>query len=234
MIEMQPREFKDALFEQIGRGAAALASPKRLELVDLLAQGERSVEELAAQAALTVANTSRHLQILKAAHLAAARREGQRVRYRLASPIVIDAYRALRALAEDRVAELPQLAVSYFDAADGIEPVPIDELRRRLKRGEAVVVDVRPRTEYAAGHVAGAISIPLAELERRLAELPRGREIVAYCRGRYCVLAAEAVRLLRRRGRSARRLAEGFPEWRDAGFPVADGEAPQRRPPRKP
>ena len=223
---MKSREFKDALFEQIGRGAAALASPKRLELVDLLAQGERSVDELAAQAGLELANTSRHLQVLKAARLVASRRDGQHVHYRLAAPAVVAAYRALRELAEERLTEVPRLAAEDFGTADGVEPVAMDELVRRMKRGRAVVVDVRPRSEFAAGHVAGAISIPLAELERRLRELPAGREVVAYCRGRYCALASEAVRLLRRRGHAARRLAEGFPEWRDAGLPVAAAEAP--------
>jgi len=222
---MEPRQFKDAQFALIGQLGAALASPKRLELLDLLAQGERAVDELAQLADLEFANASRHLQVLKSVRLVTARKERQRVFYRLASLTVFAACRSLRALAEDRLAELPRLAGEYFGACDGVEPVTIDELRRRLKRRQAVVVDVRPRTEFAAGHVAGAISIPLAELERRLGELPPGREIVAYCRGRYCVLAAEAVSLLRRRGHVARRLAEGFPEWREAGLPVAAGEA---------
>lgn len=229
---MKAREFKDAAFEQLGRVAAALASPKRLELLDLLAQGERPVDALAAQCGLEIANASRHLQVLRAARLVEPRRQAQRVFYRLASPAVLDLCRALRVAAEERLAELPRLAGAYFGAVDGIEPVAHDELLKRVKRGEAVVVDVRPREEFAAGHIAGAISMPLAELERRLAELPPGAEIVAYCRGRYCVLSAEAVHLLRRRGRVARRLAEGFPDWRDAGLPVsagADGPRPRWR-----
>lgn len=215
------REFKDAAFEQISRVAAALSSPKRLELLDLLAQGERPVDALAAQCGLELANASRHLQVLRAARLVESRRQAQRVYYRVASPAVLAVYRTLTAAAEERLAELPRLAGRYFDAVDGVEPVAMDQLLNRVKRGEAVVLDVRPREEYLAGHVAGAISMPLAEIERRLAELPHGTEIVAYCRGRFCVLAAEAVRLLRRRGRTARRLAGGFPEWREAGLPVA-------------
>jgi rhodanese-related sulfurtransferase/DNA-binding transcriptional ArsR family regulator len=222
---MRSREFKDAIFEQIGRAAAALASPKRLELVDLLAQSERSVEELAAEAALGMANASRHLQVLKSARLVESRRVGQRVLYRLAAPGVVAAYRALRELAEERLAEIPRLVADYFGGADGIEPVGMDELVRRMSLGRSVVLDVRPRLEFEAGHVSGAISIPLPELERRLGEIPAEVEVIAYCRGRYCVLAEEAARLLRHRGRAAQRLADGYLEWRDAGLPVAAGAA---------
>jgi rhodanese-related sulfurtransferase len=223
------RAFKDGVFAQFARVAAAFASPKRIELIDLLAQGDRPVEALARQAGLSLANTSRHLQILKAAGLVTSRKEGLQVFYRLPDPLVLDGYRALQTLAQARLAELGRLTREFFATADGLEPVAAPELLRRVRRGEVVVIDVRPAEEYAAGHIAGARSVPLADLERRLADLPRGKPVVAYCRGPYCVLAAEAVRRLRRRGRDARRLTDGFPEWRDAGLPVAVGPAPLRR-----
>ncbi|MHB1046930.1 MAG: ArsR/SmtB family transcription factor [Thermoanaerobaculia bacterium] len=214
------RDFKDALFTQFAQIGGAFSSPKRIELIDLLAQGERPVEALAREAGLTVANTSRHLQVLKAAHLVASRKEGLQVYYRLADPMVLRGYRALRELSETSLAEVGRLVEAYFGSADGLEPVEKEELLRRARRREALILDVRPPEEYAAGHIAGAVSIPFSELERRLAELPTGRRVVAYCRGPYCVLAAEAVRLLRKRGVDARRLKEGYPEWRDAGLPV--------------
>ena len=217
---MRGREFKDALFTQFAQIAGAFASPKRIEIIDLLAQGERHVEALAREAGLTVANTSRHLQVLKAAHLVAARKGGLQVFYRLADPMVLRGYRALQGLSEARLAEVGRLVEDYFGNADGLEPVEKEELLRRARGRDVVVLDVRPLEEYAAGHIAGAVSMPLSTLERRLAELPPGRRVVAYCRGPYCVLAAEAVRLLRRHGVEARRLKEGYPEWRDAGLPV--------------
>jgi len=223
------RQFKDAVFDQFARIAAGFASPKRLELIDLLAQAERPVEALAAEANLTVANTSRHLQILKAANLVTARKEGLQVFYRLADPIVQNGYRALQQLAEARLAEMGRLVDDYFANADGLEPVERAELLRRARSRDVVVIDVRPPEEYAAGHVAGALSVPLAQLERRLAKLPKAKRIVAYCRGPYCVLAAEAVRRLRTRGYHAERLKEGYPEWRDAGFPVQVGPQSPRR-----
>ena len=222
---MRAREFKDSVFDQFARIAAAFSSPKRIELIDLLAQGERHVEALAAQTSLTVANTSRHLQILKAANLVVARKEGLHVFYRLADPLVLDGYRSLQRLAEARLAEIGRLVEDFFSNADGLEPVEPAELLRRAHRRDVVVIDVRPPEEYAAGHIAGALSVPLAELERRLAKLPMDKRIVAYCRGPYCVLAAEAVRRLRSRGRDAVRLKDGYPEWRDAGLPVAAGPA---------
>jgi cysteine desulfurase len=226
---MLGRDFKDALFAQFAQIAAALGSPKRIEIVDLLAQGERSVEALAAEAGLTLANTSRHLQILKGANLVASRKDGLRVFYRLADSMVLQGYRTLQALSEARLAEVGRLVDDYFSSTDGLEPVEKDELLRRARSQEVVVIDVRPREEYAAGHIAEALSIPLAELEGRLAELPRGKRIVAYCRGRYCVLAAEAVRLLRKGGFDAVRLKDGYPEWRDAGLPVGTGNELPRR-----
>jgi rhodanese-related sulfurtransferase len=223
------RAFKDALFAQFARIGAAFGSPKRIELIDLLAQGERPVEALAGQAGLTLANTSRHLQVLKSAGLVGSRKEGLQVFYRLADPLVLDGYRTLQALSEARLAEVGRLVSQFFTTVDGVQPVEPDTLRRRMRSGDVVVIDVRPPVEYAAGHIAGAISLPMADLERRLAELPRGKRIVAYCRGPYCVLAAEAVRLLRRHGRDAERLTDGYPEWRDAGLPVGVGtESPGR------
>ncbi|MBI4702730.1 MAG: metalloregulator ArsR/SmtB family transcription factor, partial [Deltaproteobacteria bacterium] len=223
---MRGREFKDALFAQFAQIAAAFASPKRIEIIDLLAQGERYVEAIAEQTGLTVANTSRHLQVLKGAHLVATRKQGLQVFYRLADAMVLRGYRALQELSEARLAEVSRLVHDYFGAADGLEPVEKDELLRRARGRDVVVLDVRPYEEYAAGHIAGALSIPVTELQRRLAELPAGRRVVAYCRGPYCVLAAEAVRLLRQRGIDAKRLKDGFPEWRDAGLPVIARASP--------
>ncbi|MEW5982546.1 MAG: metalloregulator ArsR/SmtB family transcription factor [Acidobacteriota bacterium] len=220
---MRGREFKDAVFEQFSHIASAFASPKRIEIVDVLAQGERHVEAIAEQANLTVANTSRHLQVLKAANLVAARKEGLQVFYRLADPLVLDGYRSLQTLAEARLAEVGRLVEEYFSSTDGLEPVEKEELLRRARHRDVVVLDVRPVAEYLAGHIAGALSVPLAQLEQRLADLPRSRRVVAYCRGPYCVLAAQAVRLLRKRGLRAFRLKEGYPEWRDAGLPVESG-----------
>ena len=225
---MRARDFKDAVFDQFARIASAFASPKRIELIDLLAQGERHVEALAGQAGLTVANTSRHLQILKAANLVAAQKNGLQVFYRLADPMVLKGYRALQQLAEGRLAEMGRLVDDYFSNADGLEPVESAELLRRARSRDVVVIDVRPAEEYGAGHIAGALSVPLAQLEHRLRRLPSGKRIVAYCRGPYCVLAAEAVRRLRSRGRDAVRLNVGYPEWRDAGLPVGVGPEPSR------
>lgn len=230
---MRPREFKDAVFGHLARISGAFASPKRIELVDLLAQAERPVETLAREAGLTVANTSRHLQVLKAANLVVGRRERTQVFYRLADANVVRGYRALRDLAEARLAEMQRLVDDYFTAADGLEPLEPRELLRRARRRDVVVIDVRPPAEYAAGHVAGALSVPLAQLERRLARLPRNKRVVAYCRGPYCVLAAEAVRRLRGRGRDAVRLKDGYPEWRDAGLPVGAGPVPSPSPSRR-
>ena len=220
---MQARDFKDAVFTQQARIAGAFASPKRLELIDLLAQGERPVDALAREANLTVANTSRHLQILKSANLVTARKVGLRVFYRLADDHVGQGYRALQRLAEVRLADMERLARDYFGTADGLEPVDRAELLRRARRREVVVIDVRPPEEYVAGHIAGALSVPLPQLERRLAGIPKRKRVVAYCRGPYCVLAAEAVRRLRARGYRAVRLTDGYPEWHDAGLPVAAG-----------
>jgi rhodanese-related sulfurtransferase/DNA-binding transcriptional ArsR family regulator len=232
---MHGREFKAALFEQFSLVASAFASAARIEILDVLAQGERSVETLADEAGLAVANTSRHLQVLKGAHLVTSRKDGLQVFYRLADPLVIEGYRALRRLAQARLAEVDRLVRDYFSSADGLEPLDKTELLRRARVRDVVVLDVRPREEYSAGHIAGALSMPLGELRRRLADLPKDRRVVAYCRGPYCVLAAEAVRLLRQLGMDAVRLSEGFPEWRDAGLPVETGPSlsQSRRPKEK-
>jgi rhodanese-related sulfurtransferase/predicted transcriptional regulator len=222
---VRPREFKDRLYAELGRVGLAMASPRRLELLDLLAQGQRSVEELAREAALSVANASRHLQVLRGARLVDSRKQGLRVYYRLATAEVHHVARSLHALAQARLAEVDQLVNAYLGARDELEPVPRDELLRRVRDGRALVIDVRPAEEYRSGHIAGARSIPLAELDRRLRQLPARKEIVAYCRGPYCAMAHEAVARLRATGRRARRLAGGFPEWRAAGLPVGSGES---------
>ncbi len=217
---MGDRAAKDALFDGLAQVAKALGSGRRAELVDVLAQGERSVEELAAEIEQSVANTSQHLQQLLRTGLVRTRREGTRVFYALSSDQVIDLWSQLREVAAVHVAELDRLAEAYLGDRAGLETISRTELRTRLRRGDVVVLDVRPRAEYAAGHVKGALSVPLAELARRLKDLPRQSEVVAYCRGPYCVYADDAVRVLRRRGFAARRLEDGFPEWSRAGLPT--------------
>jgi rhodanese-related sulfurtransferase len=214
------RRNKDALFEQFARIGKALASPKRLELLDLLAQGERTVESLARAANLGVTSCSAHLQTLKAARLAATRKDGTKVFYRLAGPDVAALYGHLQQVAAGHLADVTAAAHDYL-GPDDTEQVDREELLRRARTGQVTVIDVRPAEEYAAGHIPGAVSVPLAELPQRLDEIPAGTEIVAYCRGAYCVLAHDAVRLLTSRGRSARRLADGMLEWRLADLPVA-------------
>jgi rhodanese-related sulfurtransferase len=218
---MGDRAAKTALFDEFARAAKALASGRRIELVDVLANGERTVEALAGEVGLSVANTSQHLQILRQAGLVGSRRQGTSVHYRLAGPEVFELWRTLRTLAASRLAEVERLAVAYLGGRDDLEPVTREELARRLEDGDdLVVLDVRPAAEYAAGHLPGAVSIPVGELRRRLAELPADREVVAYCRGPYCAFAHEAVALLRQEGFSARRLEDGLPEWQAAGLAV--------------
>ena len=217
-----PTEPKQALFEQLAIIARALGSGARLELLDFLAQGERSVEDLARVAGLSVANTSKHLQQLKTAGLAQARRDGKHIRYGLADDRVLDAVAALRVLAETRSRAVAELLASYLKRRDDLEPVRADELLERVRDGLATVVDVRPAEEFAQGHVVGALNVPLDQLEAQLSDLPRDREIVAYCRGPWCVLSFAAVARLRAAGFRARRLENGLPEWRQAGRPVAD------------
>jgi rhodanese-related sulfurtransferase len=218
---MGDRAAKIALFDEFARAAKALASGRRIELVDVLANGERTVEALASEVGLSVANTSQHLQVLRQAGLVTARREGTLVHYRLAAPEVFQLWQALRTMAAGRLAEVERLAAAYLGARDQLEPVTRQELARRLQDGDhLVVLDVRPAVEHAAGHLPGAVSIPLAELRRRLSELPGAREIVAYCRGPYCAFAHEAVAVLREAGFQARRLEDGFPEWQAAGLAI--------------
>ncbi|MCU0835820.1 MAG: metalloregulator ArsR/SmtB family transcription factor [Chromatiaceae bacterium] len=216
----KPSGPKQTLFEQLAVIARALGSAARLELLDYLAQGERSVEELAAVAGLSIANTSKHLQQLKAAGLVQARRAGKHVHYRLGDERVLDTVANLRTLAEAHLAQVGALVQSYLTSRDALEPLPAAELLERARDGLVTVIDVRPPEEYAQGHIPGALNIPLDRLESRLGELPAEREIVAYCRGPWCVLAFEAVARLRTAGVKARRLEDGLPEWRRAGRPV--------------
>jgi len=221
--QLTGREVKDGLYDQFARIGKAVAHPKRIELLDLLCQGERSVEVLAKAAALSVTNASAHLKVLREAHLVETRREGTRVYYRLGSESVCELFFSLRDLAAERYAEVEMMVRDYFEGRDRLEPVTRDELLARADDGTLLVLDVRPQEEYSAGHIPGAISVPLAELETRLAGLPPDAEIVAYCRGPYCVLAPQALGLLRRNGFNARRLQDGLPEWRRAGLPVEVG-----------
>jgi len=213
-------QAKAALFDALASVAQALGSGRRAEIVDVLAQGERSVDELAREISQSVANTSQHLQVLARGGLVRSRREGTRIVYRLASDRVAELWAAVRDVAVRHVAEVSVLADEYLGDRDGVEQLSADELARRLERGDVVVLDVRPEREFRAGHIAGARSAPLDELDTRVDELPKRREIVAYCRGPYCVYADDAVRLLRSRGLKARRLEVGYPEWQRAGLPV--------------
>jgi rhodanese-related sulfurtransferase/DNA-binding transcriptional ArsR family regulator len=221
-----PRTTKTALNEQFARIGKALASPRRIELLDLLAQGQHSVEVLASETDMSVTLTSSHLQALRQARLVETRRDGARIFYRLAGDDVFELLGALRAVAHDRLAEVEQVVRTYFGGPDELEPIGRDELVRRAKTGDVVLLDLRPREEYAAGHIPGAVSIPLEDLEQQLALLPPGAEIVAYCRGPYCVLAPRGIALLRRHGYRVRRLEDGVAEWRLAGLPVAAGVEP--------
>lgn len=222
---MGDRVAKDALFDGFAATAKALANGRRAELIDVLAQGERHVEELADEIGQSVANTSFHLRALAGAGLVVTRRDKNRIYYRLASDRVIDLWNALRDVAAAHHAELDDLVAAYLGRRDEFDEVRRAELADRITAGDVVVVDVRPPAEYAAGHIAGARSIPADRLTRELRNLPADVEVVAYCRGPYCVLADEAVRLLRRRGRPARRLEDGFPEWRQANLPVQSSAA---------
>lgn len=220
------RVFKDRLYAQFARIGKALASPHRLELLELLAQGERTVDSLAGETGLSLANTSQHLQALRQASLVDSRKQGLFVYYRLIDPAVFDVCQALRTVAEHRLAELDRLVREHFGDRSDAEPVRMDELLQRARSEEVVILDTRPVNEYAAGHIAGALSVPVDELQRRLRKLPRAKEYVAYCRGPYCVYADRAVELLRSKGRRAQRLLEGFPEWKAAGLPVETGVEP--------
>ncbi len=217
---MDPRS---ALHEQFARIGKAVASPRRIELLELLCQGERSVDALARSTGMAVTNVSQHLQALKAARLVATRREGTRIYYRAADDHVCRFTSELGAVARARLVEVERIAREYFEGRDTLEPITRERLLERLSRRDVVVIDVRPEEEYRSGHIAGAISVPLGDLGRRLRRLPKNKLIVAYCRGPYCVLAPQALALLRARGFRARRLEDGLPEWRAAGLPLASG-----------
>ncbi|MBA2530069.1 MAG: metalloregulator ArsR/SmtB family transcription factor [Euzebyales bacterium] len=221
---MSDRVAKDALFDALAEAAKALASGRRAEIVDVLAQGERSVEDIAAQIDQSVANTSHHLRAMARAGVLRTRREGTRIVYMLASDRVAELWAALREVAAEHVAGIQQLADAYVGDRAGLESVSRRELAQRLRAGDVVVLDVRPSSEFQAGHIPGARSVPIGELRRHLRALPNDAEIVAYCRGTYCVYADDAVRLLHRRGYRARRLEDGFPEWKRAGLPTAAGK----------
>jgi rhodanese-related sulfurtransferase len=208
------RRFKDSIYEQFARVGKAVSAPKRIELLDLLCQGPRTVEALAGLAALSVANASQHLQVLRAARLVEAEKKGLYVEYRVADDEVCRFFLAMRGLAESRLAEVAQVTRAYFADRGAMEQVEGDELVRRVRAGEVTVLDVRPREEFDAAHIPGAISMPVAEIEARIDELPKRRAVVAYCRGPYCVMALEAVELLRERGYAAQRMEQGVLEWR--------------------
>lgn len=218
------RAAKDALYDGFAEIAKALASGRRVEIVDVLAQGERSVEELAAEIGQSVANTSHHLRSMARAGLLRTRRDGTRIFYALASERVGELWSALRDVAVDHVAGIERLTRAYLGDRDGVDVIDRAELAARLKRGEVLVLDVRAEAEYSAGHIAGARSVPISELRRHLRALPKSSKVVAYCRGPYCVYADDAVRELNRRGFHARRLIDGYPEWKRAGLPVAAGD----------
>jgi rhodanese-related sulfurtransferase/DNA-binding transcriptional ArsR family regulator len=220
------REFKDRLYGQFARIGKALSSPHRLEILELLAQSERTVDSLATEIGLSLANASQHLQALRQAALVDSRKDGLFVYYRLAGPEVFELSKVLRTVAEGRLAEFERLIREHFGDRVDAEAVPMAELLKRARSKQVVILDTRPASEYVAGHIPGAISVPVDELKQRLKQLTKGREYVAYCRGPYCVYADRAVELLRAHGRRARRLLDGFPEWRAAGLPVASGVQP--------
>lgn len=215
---------KTLIFEQFARVAKAMASANRLNLLEAMAQGERSVEVLAKATGMSVANTSHHLQVLKDAGLAVSRKEGLQVFYRLSGDRVIDLLGSLRQVAESHLAEVDRIVREHFDKMDALTPVGHDELLKLTQSGEAMVIDVRPPEEYRAGHIPGALNVPISELPARLKKLPQGQAVVAYCRGPYCVLAFQAVEQLRQAGFNARRLEDGFPEWKAGQRPVESGE----------
>jgi rhodanese-related sulfurtransferase/DNA-binding transcriptional ArsR family regulator len=226
---MGDRAFKLELYGQFARIGKALASSHRLELLDLLSQGPRTVDSLGKEVQLSIASTSSHLNVLKEARLVESRKDGLFVHYKLADDAVVALLAQLRLVAEKRIAEIDRLVASYLGDRDGLEPISFQELRARLRSKELILLDVRPQGEFEAGHIDGARSIPHDELAQRLREIPPGRDVVAYCRGPYCVFADDAVKLLRSRRRKARRLVAGFPEWKAAGLPTKQG-ARERKP----
>ena len=218
------RQFKDAIYEQFSRIGKAVSSPKRLELLDLICQGEKTVENLSRETGLTVANTSQHLQTLKSARLVKAEKEGLYVKYRLADEMVCQFFRSMRVLAQHRLAEVEMIKGRFLEGQEGMEPVNRDDLLKRVIQGDVTVLDVRPVEEYRAGHIPGALSVPLDQLREILAKLPSDQEIVAYCRGPFCVLAVQAVDVLRSKGFNAIRLEESVQDWRAMGLVVETGD----------
>ncbi|MBW2200555.1 MAG: metalloregulator ArsR/SmtB family transcription factor [Deltaproteobacteria bacterium] len=218
------RRFKDAIYEQFSRIGKAVSSPKRLELLDLLCQGEKTVETLSQETGLTVANTSQHLQTLRAARLVEAEKEGLYVKYRLADQMVCEFFRSMRVLAENRLAEVEMIKRRFLEVREDMEPVNRNNLLKRVIDAAVTVLDVRPVEEYRAGHIPGALSVPLGQLKKLLSKLPRDQEIVAYCRGPYCVLAVEAVEMLRKQGFKAIRLEDGIQDWRAMGLTLEVGD----------
>jgi rhodanese-related sulfurtransferase/DNA-binding transcriptional ArsR family regulator len=217
------REFKDHLYGQYAVIGKAIANPRRLEIIELLAQSERTVESLAEETATSLANVSQHLQSMRQAHLLDSRKQGLNVFYRLADPNVFELAIAIRKVAEQRLAELDRLVRDHFSDRSESQPVPMADLLKLARSGKAVILDTRPANEYLAGHIPGAISVPVEEFRQHLKKLPKDKEYVAYCRGPYCIYADQAIEMLQAKGRKAKRLEEGFPEWRAAGFPVAVG-----------
>ena len=218
------RQFKDAIYEQFSRIGKAVSSPKRLELLDLICQGEKTVETLARETGLTFANTSQHLQTLKAARLIEAEKDGIYVKHRLADEMVCEFFRSMRVLAENRLAEVDMIKRRFLEGREGMEPVNRDDLLKRVIEGGVTVLDVRPVDEYRTGHIPGALSVPLGHLKELLSKLPKNQDIVAYCRGPYCVLAVQAVEMLRKKGFNAIRLEESVQDWRAMGLPVEIGD----------
>lgn len=217
---MKAREFKDLIFQQFANIAAAFSSPKRLEIIDILEQGEKDVETLSRQISATFANTSRHLQVLKSARLVESRKEGVRIYYKLSDEKVFNCWKGLQSLAKSRVAEIREVVRDFLDERNAMNAISREELWSRIQSNDVIVLDVRPEEEFSSGHIPGAISIPLSQLRERLNEIPQDREVVAYCRGPYCVLSPEAIKILNDEGYAASRLEEGLPEWKEAGFLV--------------
>jgi rhodanese-related sulfurtransferase len=222
---MRARDMKDGIYGQFARLGKAVSAPKRIELLELLCQGPRTVEALAGQAALSIANASQHLQVLRRARLVDAHKKGLFVEYRLADEGVLKFIHTMRALAEARLAEVGEITNAYLKSRGALERVSGNELMKRVRNGEVTVLDVRPAEEYRAGHIPGARSVPVSELGKRLAELPKNREIVAYCRGPQCVMAIEAVELLRKKGFRAHRMEEGVMDWRARGWRIEKSRA---------
>lgn len=223
MDQQEKRAFKNRLYEQFARIGKALSSSHRLELLEVLAQGEHSVEALAQETGMPMANASQHLQVLRAAQLVEVRREGVYIYYRLADERVFSLWQAMREVGEARIAEIERIVQTYLHERTRLQPISAEELRQRLVEGDVILLDVRPPGEYHASHLPGALSMPVSDLEVRLSELPREKEIVAYCRGPYCVFADEAVAILQSNGYQARRLEQGLPDWRALGLQVESG-----------